>query len=187
MKTKTLRRILLLPLIPLSIPFAAMLLKIKGWAWGPLDFVAMWTLMVGAGFAYASITRNTVPPAYRFATGLALAAAFLLVWINGAVGIIGSEENPANLLYGGVLLTGLIGTVIARFHARGMSRALFATTIAQLLVPAIALLFRKHDFAPGLWQVFALNACFAALFAASALLFLHAARRPAIPDRAASA
>ena len=35
-------------------------------------------------------------------------AAFLLIWINLAVGIIGSEDNPANLMYGAVLLLGLV-------------------------------------------------------------------------------
>ncbi|ATC66220.1 hypothetical protein CMV30_17445 [Nibricoccus aquaticus] len=164
-----------------------MLLKIKGWAWGPLDFVVMWMLLAGAGFAYALLTRNTVPLAYRFATGLALVTCFLLVWINSAVGIIGSEENPANLLYAAVLFTGLIGAVIARFQSPGMSRALVATAIAQLLVPVIALLFHKHDFAPGLWQVFALNACFAALFATSAALFQRAARSsPALRETTAA-
>ena len=34
--------------------------------------------------------------AYRAAVGVAIAAAFILVWMNLAVGIIGSEDNPAN-------------------------------------------------------------------------------------------
>jgi hypothetical protein len=53
--------------------------------------------------------------AYRAAVGVAIAAAFILVWMNLAVGIIGSEDNPANLMYGGVLAIGIIGAVIARF------------------------------------------------------------------------
>lgn len=178
MKKKTILRIILLPLIPLSVPLAAMLFKVDGWAWGVADFMVMWALMAGAGFAYASITRKTVHLTYRIATGLALLAAFMLVWVNGAVGIIGSEENPANLLYGGVLLVGLIGAILARFRAHGMARALFAMALAQLLVPVIALIIRKHDFAPGVLPVFGLNACLALLFVGAALLFRHAARPP---------
>ena len=37
--------------------------------------------------------RKTGDAAYRTAVGVALAAAFLLIWVNGAVGIIGSENN----------------------------------------------------------------------------------------------
>src|SRR5512145_1002460 len=41
--------------------------------------------------------------AYRFAVGLALTAAFLIVWLNAAAGLIGiDDDDPANLLYVGV-------------------------------------------------------------------------------------
>ena len=55
----------------------------------------------------------------------------MLVWINLAVGIIGSEDNPANLMYGGVLAVGVAGAVAARFRPGGMARALAATALAQ--------------------------------------------------------
>ena len=78
--------------------------------------------------------------AYRAAVGVALAAAFILVWVNLAVGIIGSEDNPANVMYGGVLAVGIIGAIIARFQPHGMARALVATALAQALVAVIALI-----------------------------------------------
>ena len=68
----------------------------------------------------ARMSRNT---AYRAAVGLATVAGFLLVWINLAVGIIGDEGNPANLMFGGVLVVGVIGALVARFRAPGMARA----------------------------------------------------------------
>jgi hypothetical protein len=176
MKKKTILRILLLPWIPLLVPLVAMLFKIRGWAWGPGDFIVMWVLMSGAGFAYAWVTRKTVHLAYRIATGLALVTGFILVWINGAVGIIG-DDNPANLMYGGVLVIGLIGAGIARLEPHGMARASFAMALAQFLVPGIALIFWRGNFAPGVFQVLGLNACFAALFVGSGLLFQHAARQ----------
>ena len=71
--------------------------------------------------------RKTGNTAYRSGVGLALLAAFLLVWVNGAVGIIGSEDNDANVVYYGVLAVGLIGALIARFEPQGMSRAMIAT------------------------------------------------------------
>ena len=119
--------------------------------------------------------------AYRIAVGMALAAAFLLVWINLAVGVIGSEDNPANLLYGGVLAVGLIGVLIARFRPHGMARALFATAIAQALVPVIALIIWKPQVTSveaflGVFGVFSVNGFFVMLFVGSALLFRYAAR-----------
>lgn len=36
---------------------------------------------------------------YRVAAGLAITAAFLIVWLNAAAGLIGLEDDdPANLL-----------------------------------------------------------------------------------------
>jgi hypothetical protein len=78
--------------------------------------------------------------AYRSIVGVALAAAFLLVWVNLAVGIIGTEDYLANVMYVGVLAVGIIGAIIARFRPHGMARALFATALAQALVAVIATL-----------------------------------------------
>ena len=41
-------------------------------------------------------THNKI---YRFAWCIGLAGIFILAWANGAIGIIGSEDNPANLLF----------------------------------------------------------------------------------------
>ena len=78
--------------------------------------------------------------AYRSAIGVALAAAFILVWLSLGVGIIGADGDSANLMYFGVLAVGIIGSLIARFRPRGMARALFATALAQALVAGIALI-----------------------------------------------
>ena len=75
---------------------------------------------------------------YRIAFGVAIAAIFLLFWINGAVGIIGNEGQPANMLYGLVIGVVLIGALLARFKARGMAKTLFTAAAVQMLVPVIA-------------------------------------------------
>ena len=122
-------------------------------------------------------TGNT---AYKSAVGLALATLFLLVWVNGAVGIIGNEGNQANLMYFGVIAVGIIGAFIARLEPRGMARALFVTALAQMLVPVIALMIWPPQItswgAAGVVGVFVLNAFFATLFLGSAWLFRKAAR-----------
>src|SRR3712207_2936337 len=72
-------------------------------AWTLSDFVFAGALIFGTGLGYALVARKAGNIAYRFAVGVAFAAAFLLAWMNLAVGLIGSEDNLANLMYVGVL------------------------------------------------------------------------------------
>jgi hypothetical protein len=178
MNKKSLLPVLLVPTFILLIPLAAMLFKVDGWAWDAADFIIFWALIAGAVLAYKLVASKAASRAYRVATGIAVLTGFILLWINGAVGLIGSEDNPANLMYGGVLLVGVIGAVIGRLEPLGMSRALVATAVAQFLVPVLALSRWRADFSPGVMPVFALNFCFVLLFAGSALLFWHAGTKP---------
>lgn len=112
--------------------------------------------------------------AYRIAAGLALVPAFLIVWMNAAVGLIGIEDDdPANLLYGGVLAIGFIGALVACFQPRGLARALFATALAQAVVGAIAL---KLPNTASPEMIVLLHGFFVAMFTGAALLFRYAAR-----------
>lgn len=113
--------------------------------------------------------------AYRSAIGVALAAAFILVWLSLGVGIIGADGDPANLMYFGVLAVGIIGAAIARFRPRGMARALLATALAQASVAAIALIAGLGYPWSGPLEILALNGFFVALFVGSAWLFRRAA------------
>lgn len=140
--------------------------------WGPDDFVAAWALLAGAGITYRLATRKAGNFAYRAAVGVAVATALILVWVNLAVGLIGDEDNPANLMYGGVLAVGVVGAMIARFQPHGMAGALFATALAQMLVGVIALIAGLGLIRDAL----ILNGFFAVLWVSSALLFRHAAR-----------
>jgi len=152
---------------------------VNGWNWDLFDFAFAGTLLFGTSLAYELLARKSGKITYRAAVGVALAAAFILVWVNGAVGIIGNEGNPANLMYFGVLAVGFIGSLMARFKPRAMARTLFATALTQMLVPVIALLVwppSTTSWAPGVFGVFVLNAFFATLFVVSALLFRRAAR-----------
>ncbi|MEE8520388.1 MAG: hypothetical protein V3S83_03440 [Gemmatimonadota bacterium] len=119
-------------------------------------------------------TDNT---AYKSAVGLALATPFLLVWIIGAVGVLGRAGDRADLMYIGVFAVGIMGAIIARFQPHGMARALFATALAQALVAVIALIAGMHQ-APysSVGEILGLNGFFVALFLGSARLFRNAAR-----------
>jgi peptidoglycan/LPS O-acetylase OafA/YrhL len=69
--------------------------------WDVADFAIFGAMLVGAGGTYELAARVTGDSAYRAAVGVALAAAFLLIWLNLAVGIVGTEDNPFNLMFGG--------------------------------------------------------------------------------------
>lgn len=163
--------------ITVAITMLLMVPLVARFPWSAFDFVAAGILLYGTGFTFEFVVRKARNAAYRMAFGVALGAALLLTWVNLAVGVIGSENNPANLLYFVVLQVGFIGAAIARFQPRGMARALFATAIAQALVPLIALISWRSTLnePPGVLGVFVLNGFFVALFVLSASLFQHAA------------
>jgi hypothetical protein len=138
--------------------------------WDASDFIIFGAMLVTAGSAFELAVRMTPNKAYLTAVGVALAAAFLLIWANGAVGLIGSEGNPANLMYGGVLVVGIIGAVIARRQPKGMARAMAATAVAQVLVPVIAMIAGLSD-SSGLGNTFVATGIFFALWLTSAWLF----------------
>ncbi|MFZ5390881.1 MAG: hypothetical protein ACOZAJ_01220 [Patescibacteria group bacterium] len=145
--------------------------------WDLFDFVLMGAVLFAIGLAYELIARRSQKTLYRTAFVIGLVGAFLLFWINGAVGIIGNEGHPANLMYGVVFLVGLIGSLIARFKPRGMAFTLFTAAFVQILIPIIALFIWPPvvmSWTPGLIGVFALNSFFAILFIVSAVLFQRA-------------
>jgi hypothetical protein len=140
--------------------------------WDAADFLVMGVLLASVGLAFELAARMSGDAAYRAAAGLAIVAAFLLIWVNLAVGIIGAEDNPANLMYAGVLAVGGIGALVARLRPAGMARAMFATAAAVALVALIALVAGLDTRV----QVVFANLFFVALFAASAWQFREAAR-----------
>lgn len=145
--------------------------------WDETDFIVFGAMLAVACGTCELAARMTGNNAYRAAVGIAVAAAFILVWMNLAVGILGAEDNPANLMFGGVLAVGLVGAIIARFQPQGMARALVATALAQGAVGVIALIAGLGSTGaswPG--DIVFLTGFFVALWVGSALLFRKAAR-----------
>lgn len=56
--------------------------------WTAFDFAVAGALLVGAGAAYELAAPRVSRPAYRLAIGAALVAFVLVVWAQGAVGIL---------------------------------------------------------------------------------------------------
>lgn len=162
--------------VALATAFILLIPLLTAPAWSLTDFVLAGALVFGTGLVFVLAARKSGNNAYRAAVGVALGAAFLLVWVTGAVGIIGSEDDPANLMYFGVLAVGVVGATVARFRPHGMARALYTTALVQALVAAVALILGLGSPWSGPVEILALNGFFVALFAGSALLFRYAGR-----------
>jgi hypothetical protein len=164
----------------LLIPLAAM--QFTGEVnWSLTDFVFAAVLLLCTGLLFEVAMRKGNNLAYKAAAVLAIGTAFLLIWANMAVGITGSENNPVNLLYFGVLIVGIIGTVIVRFQPRGMALTMFGTALAHILAAIIALILWNPELDASFpepdstWvAAIGVNVMFVLLFAASALLFHRA-------------
>lgn len=142
--------------------------------WSGADIVLMGALLLGVGGTFELAARMSDDLSYRLGVSGALAAGFLL-WVNGAAGIIGTEDNSANLIYGGVLAIALIGVFVTRARPRGMSRAMVAAAAAQIVVSLVAVVGGLGGSASGPMELLGTNGFFAALWAVSALMFRLAA------------
>jgi peptidoglycan/LPS O-acetylase OafA/YrhL len=159
----------------LLIPFIAMRFTSEV-NWTASDFIfagAMFALIGGTFELAVWVSHNR---AYRAGAALALLATLLVIWANGAVGIVGSEGNPANLWFFGALLVGIAMALVVRFKAKGMSVAMFATAASLGVAFVIAVLQPTDEpFVPHIREALG-TGVFAALFLASSALFRKAAR-----------
>lgn len=149
-------------------------------AWDAADFLVGGVLLFGAGFVFELVARRAGTTANRAAIGLAVFTGLLLVWVNLAVGLIGSVDDPANLFYLAVLVVGFVGAVLVRLRPAGMFRVMIATAAVQVLVPVVAILvYRPRVTTPveatGMVGIIVSNAVFVLLLLASAFLFRRAA------------
>ena len=135
-------------------------------------------LLAGGAYEMWQLLKRTRTVMYRIAFCVGLAGLLFLGWVSGAVGIIGSENQPVNLMYWAVPAVLLIGSVISRFQPHGMSQTLFAAALVQVLIPVTALIIAPEVSwgNAGVNGVFVLNSIFALVFLGSALLFRRAAR-----------
>lgn len=143
--------------------------------WTPFDFVFAAGMVLGVAVVFELAAWKSSGPAHLAGVAVALAATFLLIWINGAVGLIGDEGEPANLLFFGVLAVGILGSVLARFRPGGMALAMVAAALAQGAVAAVAVPLKWGSSGP-IWplDVIGLTGFFGFLWLLSAALFWSA-------------
>jgi hypothetical protein len=100
--------------------------------WDAFDFLVMGGLLLAVCLAFETAVRFARDKAYLVAAAIAVGASFLTVWANLAVGIIGSEGNPVNDIFFGVVAVAFVGALLARLRPRGLAWAMVATAVAQL-------------------------------------------------------
>lgn len=158
----------------LLLPLAASLL-VDSFNWGLMDFMITGVLLFVAALTYDLITKRAGSAVYRAAFAVAIATAAFLFFSNIAVGIIGSEDELANLMYLGVIAVAAGGAILVRFRAAGMAWVMFATAIAQALTVVVALVLGMHTYAgSSALEIASLNGFFVALWVIAGLLFRRA-------------
>ncbi|QIL21758.1 hypothetical protein G7079_08795 [Thermomonas sp. HDW16] len=146
----------------------------SGVNWSTFDFIVMGAMLAIACGLYEFGAWLSGSTAYRVGFGLAVVAAFLTVWVNLAVGMLGNEHDIVNLMFAGVLFVAAAGALLAALKPGGMAWTMLATAAAQLLAVGVGLAMR--EFEP---RELVLGAMFALPWLASAALFRRAARQQA--------
>lgn len=153
------------------LPLVAMQLTTE-MQWDGFDFLVWGTMLLVACGTYELVSRMSPNRAYRLGVGASIVTGFLVFWVNGAVGMIGSEDNPYNLLFLVALAAGAAGALLAWFRPAGMVWSLYATAALHGAIGLVALVAG--------WDtrgaVLALGFVLPWLFSAS--LFRHAALHP---------
>lgn len=145
--------------------------------WDTLDYAVFGAMLLVGGIIFTLAKRKANGAPYKFGAGVALLAAFAMVWINGAVGIIGDSSNDANMMFFGILGVAGLGSIIGRFKPKGMSRAMVVTAIVQAGVGGFAIIGRLGSSGPA-WpdDIMITTAFFVTLWLVSAWLFRKAER-----------
>jgi len=115
---------------------------------------------------------------YLLGVGAAVGTVLFLILAIGALGII-SDGGQDDRMYLAVPAVLVLGTIVARLRAPGMSLALLATAATQVIVTVVALVAGVPEEA-SLVDILGINAMYAALFCLSAWLFRRAASGPVV-------
>ena len=137
--------------------------------WTASDFVVMGVMFAITGGTIELAVRSSPNWAHRLGSLVAILTGFLTVWVNLAVGMVGSEDNPYNLWFGAVLAIAIAGSLLAR----GRTGVVAGTMTLAAAVQAGASIFGlATDMRGGIFSL-----AFAGLWLLSAGLFRMANRQ----------
>ena len=106
--------------------------------WTGGDFILAAVIFSIVGGLIELAVRRSSNWYFRFGAIFAVLAGFIVVWSNLAVGMIGNEDNPVNLLFLGVLFVAIIGSILARFRSALLSYTMLAAGAAQASIAVFA-------------------------------------------------
>lgn len=150
--------------------------------WTMSDFIAA-ALMIGlTGGALELAVRASPNPWGRAGAAVMILTSLLLVWVNLAVGFLGREGNPANIMFLLVLGIAVGGSIATRLQSAPMVRTMLAAAIVQILVATTALAAGWASPGwKGVYEVVMGSTLFGGLWLVSAALFRNAAKDEAGP------
>jgi len=115
-------------------------------AWSLADFGRL-ALLILVGFGVVRWVLASENRGRRWGLAALLAAAWLPLWVNGAVGIVGNEQNPINRLFFVVSGFALVGALLVKFRTAGLVRVAVLSAALHLAVIVLVWL-RGADTAP---------------------------------------
>lgn len=135
--------------------------------WTASDFVIMGIMLGSVGLGIEFLVRRSGSYAFRLGSVAAVLTAFMTVWANLAVGMIGSEDNPYNLYFMAIPVVVFLASGLVRFRAAPTAWIMAAAAGVQLV---LALGGMEVDFRGARFSSF-----FAFLWLVAATLFWAAA------------
>lgn len=161
-------------LIILMIPLIAMQFTPEV-DWNATDFIIMGALLFITGMSYVMVTRYMPGFVGRLAWAGLIGTTFLMIYVNAAVGLIGSGPHAGNLMYTGVIAVVVVGAFLAKNSPRGMEITAFAAVGTILLIAIVQYFLGADSFAQGsLTDIVLVNGFFAMAYTVTGLLFKRA-------------
>ncbi len=147
--------------------------------WSLADFIVAGALLYGGLTLYAVIKRRCNLVTYRAGMAVGLVTLILLLWANGAVGIIGEPSTPANGAFNILAVLVITGALITKLRPRAMARVMLLTATLHPAIIPLLLLVEPPPVVPPTVLIATLG--FTGLWGLSALLFYLAARAHSAP------
>lgn len=142
--------------------------------WTVSDFVFAGIILAALGIGGEIALRVGRNAPHRSGIGIAALGSFLTVWINGAVGMLGSEDEPTNLVFIALVGVAIVASLLVWFRPSIMRWIMAALSAGQFAVGIAAGLWTM----PGHAIEWGVLSFFALIWGTSAACF-HAANQRA--------
>lgn len=102
--------------------------------WDETDFIVAGLVFSIVGGLVELAVRLSSNWFYRIGAFFGIFSGFVVLWSNLAIGMIGNENNPINLLFIAVLLIALGGAILGRFRNTALVWAMLLAGLAQAAI-----------------------------------------------------